>query len=84
MKSGNVNPKRVNVEIDFKFQGLDRFHPVFQPFSKLKQFVFLRYIYIYVVFWLRFFVSWHSNVGGLFNAKVTLLEEQQWYYVTHS
>ena len=27
---------------------------------------------------------WHINLRGLFNAKAILLEEQWWYYLTHS
>ena len=30
-----------------------------------------------------FFVQWHINIYGLFNAKAILLG-QQWYYLTHS
>ena len=30
-----------------------------------------------------FFVSWHMNLHGLFNAKAILVEEKQWYYLTH-
>ena len=30
------------------------------------------------------FVLWHINHHGLFNAKVILVEEQQWYYLTNS
>ena len=29
-------------------------------------------------------VWWHINLCGLFNAKVILVEEQQWYYLNHS
>ena len=29
-------------------------------------------------------VSWHINLCGLFNAKIIFVEEQQWYYLTHS
>ena len=29
-------------------------------------------------------VQWYINLCRLFNAKAILLEEQQWYYVTHS
>ena len=29
-------------------------------------------------------LSWHINPCRLFNAKATFLEEQQWYYLTHS
>ena len=31
-----------------------------------------------------FFLSWHINPCMLFNSKVTLVEEQVWYYITHS
>ena len=31
-----------------------------------------------------FFVYWHINLCGLFNAKAIIIEEQQWYYLTHS
>ena len=31
-----------------------------------------------------FFVKWHINLCRLFNAKAILLEEQLWYYLTHS
>ena len=31
-----------------------------------------------------FFVLWHINPYRLFNAKANLLEEQLWYYLTHS
>ena len=30
-----------------------------------------------------FFVEWHINICGLFNAKSVLIEEQRWYYLTH-
>ena len=33
--------------------------------------------------WFVFFVYWHINICGLFNAKAILVEEQQ-YYITHS
>ena len=29
-------------------------------------------------------VSWHINLLRIFNTKVILPEEQQWYYLTHS
>ena len=29
-------------------------------------------------------VPWHITLSRLFNAKVILLEEQSWYYLTHS
>ena len=31
-----------------------------------------------------FFVKWYINICRLFNAKVILLEEQLWCYLTHS
>ena len=31
-----------------------------------------------------FLCFWHINCYWLFNAKVTFLEEQLWYYLTHS
>ena len=31
-----------------------------------------------------FFVLWHTNLLGLFNAKTILLEEKQWHYSTNS
>ena len=31
-----------------------------------------------------FFIQWHINLRGLFNAKAILLEEQRWCYLTHS
>ena len=34
--------------------------------------------------WFGFFISWHINLCRLFNAKSILLEEQYWYYLTHS
>ena len=30
------------------------------------------------------FVYWHINLCRLFNAKAIFLEEQYWYYLTHS
>ena len=30
--------------------------------------------------WFSFFVEWHINLCGLFNAKAFIVEEQQWYY----
>ena len=30
------------------------------------------------------FVSWHINLNGLFNAKATIQEKQQGYYLTNS
>ena len=33
---------------------------------------------------ISFFVEWHINLWGLFNAKAILVEEQLWYYLTHS
>ena len=32
----------------------------------------------------RLFVKWHINLCRLFYAKAILLEEQSWYYLTHS
>ena len=34
--------------------------------------------------WFGFFILWHINTCGVFKAKVILLEEQLWYYLTHS
>ena len=34
--------------------------------------------------WFGFFVQWHINLCRLFNAKAILIEEQWWYYLTHS
>ena len=34
--------------------------------------------------WLAFFILWYINLRGLFNAKVILEEEQQWYYLIHN
>ena len=34
--------------------------------------------------WFGFFVQWHINFYGLFNAKAILFEEQQQYYSMHS
>ena len=33
------------------------------------------YIYIYIYIWFGFFVLWHINLHGLFNAKAILVEE---------
>ena len=30
-----------------------------------------------------FFVEWHGNLRGLFNAEAILEEEHQWYYLIH-
>ena len=40
--------------------------------------------WFYKHFWFGFFVFWHFNLRRLFNAKAILLEEQWWYYLTHS
>ena len=34
--------------------------------------------------WFNFFIQWHINLCGLFNAKNVLVEEQEWYYLTNS
>ena len=34
--------------------------------------------------WFGFFVQWHINFHGLFNAKAILVEEQQGYYFTYN
>ena len=34
--------------------------------------------------WFGFLVQWHINPCRLFNAKAIPLEEQYWYYLTHS
>ena len=31
-----------------------------------------------------FFVYWHINLCGLFNSKAIHIEEQKYYYLTHS
>ena len=31
-----------------------------------------------------FFIECYINLHGLFNARVILIEEQQWYYLTHT
>ena len=31
-----------------------------------------------------FFVQWHNNLQGLFNAKAILVDEQYGYYLTNS
>ena len=33
--------------------------------------------------WIGFFLQWHVNVYGLFNAKVIIVKEQKLYYLTH-
>ena len=38
----------------------------------------------FVVFvWSGFFVKWHINLRGLFNAKAIHIEEQQYYYLAY-
>ena len=39
---------------------------------------------IYELCWFGFFIEWHINLHELSNAKVILVKEQQWYYLTHS
>ena len=39
---------------------------------------------LFVCVCVGFFVSWYINICRLFNANAILLEEQYWYYLTHS
>ena len=41
-------------------------------------------LYLLGLVWFGFFLLWHINLCRLFNAKPILLEEQKWYYLTHS
>ena len=47
-------------------------------------FFFLLFSLCVCLVWFCFFVEWHINLCRLFNANAILLEEQQWYYLTHS
>ena len=47
------------------------------------KFVFLSFFTINFHVWFGFFVLWHVNLRGLFNAKSILVEEQYSYHLTH-
>ena len=34
--------------------------------------------------WSVFFVQWHINLRGLFNAETILVDKRLWYYLTHN
>ena len=42
------------------------------------------YIYIYTIFQFCFFISWHSNICWVFNAKPIFIEVNLWDCITHS
>ena len=82
----------LNVFAYIHFTWIDVFCSVITT-SKLRKHIFLlqsefgQYIFyslLFSFFCIVFFVKWHINLCRLFNAKAILLEEQYWYYLTHS
>ena len=43
-----------------------------------------RFIESFQLVWFGFFVYWYIKLHGLLNAKATLREEQEWYYLIHN